>query len=155
MNILQSRLLASFALAALPFATLAAPPSACDIITAEDINPMLERKVEKTRPQKSGNPSECGFLDSRNGAVATIYLKEVQYAVKDEFDVERGNLEKIYRVKAKNIETVGEAAFWLGATHSMWFRKGRIIGSVKFETPKNQNESETGSLARLVESRIK
>ncbi|HYC36387.1 MAG TPA: hypothetical protein VEC19_08185 [Usitatibacter sp.] len=142
-------------LAFAPAAALAAPPVACSIITADDINPIAARPVEKFRLQKSGNPSECAFLDSRNGAVLVVSLKEVRYAVKDEFEVERGNLEKIYRVKSKPVETVGDGGFWLAANKSLVFRKGMIIGSVSFQTPKNQNELDTSQVARLVESRLK
>jgi hypothetical protein len=143
-----------FAFAMLATTALAAPPNACTIITAEDITPISERPVEKFRQQKSGNPSECGFLDARNGAVLVVTLKEVQYAVKDEFEVERGNLEKIYRVKAKMVDTVGDGAFWLAANKQMVFRKGKIIAAVGFQSPKNQNEVDTGQIARLIESRI-
>jgi hypothetical protein len=145
---------ALLALLSLSAAAAAAPPNACSVITPEDINAISDRKVEKVRPQKSGNPSECGFLDSRNGAVLVVSLKEVQYAVKDEFDVERGNLEKIYRVKAKPVDTVGDGGFWLSANKQMVFRKGKIITAVGFQTPKNQNELDTGQIARLIESRI-
>ena len=141
-------------IATLATAAYADPPNACDMLTAEDINAFAERKVEKKRPQRSGNPSECGFLDSRNGAVLVVSLKEVRYAVKDEFDVEKANLEKIYKGRAKLLETVGDGGFWMAANKSLWFRKGKVIGSVKFQTPKNQNEIDTGQIARLVESRI-
>lgn len=146
---------ALLAFACFGLTAIAAPPNACAIITAEDITPISERPVEKYRAQKVGNPSECAFLDSRNGAVLVISLKEVQYAVKDEFDVERGNLEKIYRVKAKMIDTVGDGAFWLGANKQLLFRKGKVIAAVGFQSPKNQNEIDTGQIARLIESRIK
>lgn len=142
------------AFASLASAAFAGPPNACAIITAEDITPISERPVEKFRPQKSGNPSECGFLDARNGAVLVVSLREVQYAVKDEFDVERGNLEKIYRSKAKLIEGLGDGAFWLAANKQMFFRKGKVIASVNFQSPKNQNEVDTGQIARIVESRL-
>jgi hypothetical protein len=145
---------ALLAFASLAMTAAAAPPNACAIVTAEDITPISERPVEKFRAQKVGNPSECAFLDARGGAVLVVSLKEVQYAVKDEFEVERGNLEKIYRVKAKMIETVGDGAFWLGANKQMVFRKGKIIAAVSFQSPKNQNEIDTGQIARLVESRI-
>lgn len=145
--------------ALLAFATLAAPaladpPNACSIITAEEITPISERPVEKFRQQRAGNPSECAFLDARNGAVLVVNVKEVKYAVKDEFDVERGNLEKIYRVKAKMIDTVGEGAFWLAANKQLVFRKGKIITAVSFQSPKNQNEIDTSQIARLIESRL-
>lgn len=140
--------------ASLAMTALADPPNACSIITAEDITPISERPVEKFRQQRAGNPSECAFLDARNGAVLVVNVKEVKYAVKDEFEVERGNLEKIYRSKAKMIDTVGEGAFWLGANKQMVFRKGKVIASVSFQSPKNQNEIDTGQIARLLESRL-
>ena len=142
------------AFASLAVTAFAAPPNACEIVNAEEINQFAERKVEKVRLQKAGNPSECAFLDSRNAAVLVVWMKEVQYAVKDELGTERGNLEKIYRVKAKELETVGDGGFWLGANKSLWFRKGKLITSVTFQTPKNQNEVDTGQVARLVESRL-
>ena len=154
MTTLRTRLAAAM-LAALPAAAFAAPPVACEILKADDINPIAERKVEKFRLQKSGNPTECGFFDSRNSAVLVVNLKEVQYAVKDELDVERGNLEKVYKVKAKPIDTVGEGGFWLAANKTLFFRKGKVIGSVTFQTPRNQNEIDTSQIARVVESRLK
>ena len=144
-------LLASIALAG---PALANPPNACEILKPEEINNFADKKVEKVRLQKAGNPSECGFLDSRNGAVLVVWMKEVQYAVKDEFGIERGNLEKIYRGKAKELDTVGDGGFWLGANKSLWFRKGKIITSITFQTPKNQNEIDSGQIARLIESRL-
>ncbi|MEO7742616.1 MAG: hypothetical protein ABIR98_06755 [Usitatibacter sp.] len=152
MPALRSCALLAFAL--LAAGALASPPNACAIITADDITPISERPVEKYRQQKVGNPSECGFLDARNGAVLVVNLKEVQYAVKDEFDVERGNLEKIYRSKAKMIEGLGDGAFWLAANKQMLFRKGKVIAAVTFQSPKNQNEIDTGQIARMLESRI-
>jgi hypothetical protein len=149
------RLLPALLVAALPFAASAELPDACEIVKDADINPIAERPVVKTRPQKSGNPTECAFLDSRNGAVLVVMLKEVKYAVKDEFETERANMEKIYRVKVKPLETVGEAAFWMPANKSIWFRKGKVIGSVTFQAPKNQTELDTATVARLVESRLK
>jgi hypothetical protein len=152
MRVLRSCALVAFV--TLAPGALAAPPNACAIITAEDITPIAERPVEKYRAQKTGNPSECAFLDARNAAVLVVSLKEVQYAVKDEFDVERGNLEKIYRSKAKSIGGVGESAYWLGANKQMVFRKGKVIASVQFQTPKNQNDADSAQIALLLESRI-
>jgi hypothetical protein len=86
--------------------------------------------------------------------VLVVSLKEVQYAVKDEFEVERGNSEKIYRSKAKLIGGVGDGAYWLAANKHLVFRKGKIIGSVSFQTPKNQNEVDSAQVALLLESRI-
>jgi hypothetical protein len=86
--------------------------------------------------------------------VLVVSLKEVKYAVKDEFDVERGNLEKIYRSKAKQIDGLGDGGFWLAANKQMVFRKGKTIASVSFQSPKNQNEIDTGQIARVLESRL-
>ena len=147
--------LATLVLSSLALAAAAAPPNACTVVTAQDISAFSERPVEKHRVQKAGNPSECGFMDSRGGVVLVVSLKEVQYAAKDELEVERTNLEKIYRVKAKEVDTVGDAAYWMPGNKSMWFRKGKIIGSVAFQTPKNQNEIDSGQMARLVEARLK
>ena len=148
------RTCALLAFTSLALAAAADPPNACTVITADDITPISERPVEKFRQQKAGNPSECGFLDARNGAVLVVSLKEVKYAVKDEFDVERGNLEKIYRSKAKAIDGLGDGGFWLAANKQMVFRKGKTIASVSFQSAKNQNEIDTGQIARILESRL-
>jgi hypothetical protein len=143
------------ALALLPAAALAVPPEACSLLTAEEINAVAERRVERIQPQKSGNPTQCGFLDSRRGAVLVLSVREVQYAVRDEMHYERENLEKIYKMRAKQLDTIGEGGFWLPANKQMVFRKGKMIASIIFSTPKNQNEVDTGQIARLVESRLK
>lgn len=149
------RLAATLAALAFSLPAFAAPPNACEVLTMDDVSTVSERPVVKTRTQKAGNPSECAFLDSRNAVVMVLSLKEVQYAVKDELGVERSNLEKVYKVRAKYNETVGDEAFWIGANKSFWFRKGKVIGSVTFQTPKNQTELDTAQMARLAESRIK
>ena len=137
-----------------PMAALATPPDACKILTIEEINAIAERPVERVQPQKTGNPTQCGFLDSRRGAVLVVSVREVQYAVRDEMHYERENLEKIYKMKAKQLDTIGDGGFWLAANKQMVFRKGKMIASVTFSTPKNQNEVDTGQVARLVESRL-
>lgn len=147
------RLFACLALASTP--ALGVPPNACEVLSLEDVSSIAERPVVKVRPHKSGNPSECGFVDSRNAVVLVLALKEVQYAAKDEFDVERSNLEKVYKVRAKHNETFADGAFWMPGNKSMWFRKGKTIGRVKFETAKNQNEIDNAQIARLVESKLK
>ncbi|HET7729161.1 MAG TPA: hypothetical protein VFK48_03925 [Usitatibacter sp.] len=138
-----------------PALAWAAPPDACTLVTPEEVNAIAERKVERLQPQKTGNPSQCGFLDSRRGAVVVVSVREVQYAVKDELHQERQTLEKIYKSKAKAVEAIGDDAFWLAANKQLMFRKGRTIASVTFSTPKNQNEVDSAQVARLVESRIK
>ena len=142
------------AVLALPAAALAAPPNACDLLQQEEINLVAERKVERVQPQKSGNPSECGYLDARKGAVLVLTVREVQYAVKDEMNVEVHNLEKIYRAKSKPIDAVGDAAYWLPINSQLGFRKGKTIVTVRFSTPKNQNAIDTAQIARVVETRL-
>ena len=137
-----------------PAAALAAPPDACTLLTVDEVNAIAERKVEKVQPQKSGNPTQCGFMDGRRGAVVVVSVREVQYAVRDEMHHERENLEKIYKMKAKQLDTIGEGGFWLPANKQLVFRKGKMIASVTFSTPKNQTEIDTSQIARLVESRL-
>jgi len=147
--------LAALALLALPATALATPPNACELITPDEINSIAERKVERVQPQKSGNPSQCGFLDSRKGAVLVVSVREVQYAVKDELFQERDNLEKIYKSRSKQIDTVGDGGYWLPPNKQLGFRKGNMIVNVTFSTPKNQNELDTAQIARMIEARIK
>jgi hypothetical protein len=150
-GILIRGLLASLVL---PAAALAAPPNACELITPEEINAIAERKVERVQPQRSGNPSECGFLDSRRGAVLVVSVREVQYAVKDELAQEAHNLEKIYKSRSKALETVGDGGYWLPSNKQLGFRKGKNIVNVTFSTPKNQNELDTSQIARVIDGRI-
>jgi hypothetical protein len=145
-------------LAALLFApgiALAAPPDACTLVTLDEINAIAERPVERVQPQQTGNPSRCSFTDARRAAVLVVSVREVQYAVKDELHYERENLEKIYKMRAKPVDTIGEGAFWLPANKQLLFRKNKTIASVIFSTPKNQNELDSSQIARLIESRIK
>jgi hypothetical protein len=139
----------------LPLPLLATPPDACTLLTPDEINAIAERKVERVQPQKSGNPSQCGFLDARRGAILVVSVREVQYAVRDEMHHERENLEKIYKMRAHVLDTIGEGGFWLAANKQLTFRKGKTIVSLTFSTPRNQNEVDTAQVARLVESRIK
>ncbi len=139
---------------AFPAAAIAAPPNACDLLTQDEVNAIAERKVERVQPQKSGNPSECGYIDSRKGAVLVLTVREVQYAVKDEMNVEMQNLEKIYRAKAKPVDAVGDAAYWLPVNSQLGFRKGKTIVTVRFSTPKNQNAIDTAQVARVIETRL-
>ena len=79
----------------------------------------------------------------------------MQYAAENELQLERENLEKIYKSRAKWLTgMVGENAFWMAATHQLIFRKGKKIVSVTFSREKNQNESDTATIARVVESRL-
>jgi hypothetical protein len=129
-------------------------PNACELVKPEEINLVAASKVEKVLQQKSGNPSECGFIDAKKAAVLVVTVRTVQYAVKDEMFQERDNLEKIYRSKSKQVDTVGEGAYWLGANHQLGFRKGKTIVSLRFSTTKNQNEVDTAQIARVIEARL-
>jgi hypothetical protein len=144
----------ALAFAALPAAAFAAPPNACEIITADEINAIAASRVVSVQPQKSGNPTQCGFLDSRKAAVLVVSIREVQYAVKDELFQERDNLEKIYRSRSKPLDTVGEGAYWLPPNKQLGFRKGKMIVNVTFSTPKNQNELDTAQIARVIDAKL-
>lgn len=139
---------------ALPTAVPAAPPDACSLLTADEINRVAARVVERVQVQKSGNPSQCGYLDARRSAILVLTVREVQYAVRDEMAVERDNLEKIYRSSSKKLESVGDGGFWQPANKQMTFHKGKKIVSLTFSIPGNRNELDTAILARLVESRL-
>lgn len=146
--------LAPLAFALLPAAAMAAPPNACTILTPDVINQIAERKVEHVQPQKTGNPSQCGFLDARKAAVLVLSIREVQYAVKDELFEEKSQLEKIYKTRSKDLDTVGEGGYWNPANKQLGFRKGKMIVNVTFSTPKNQNELDSSSIARVVETKL-
>ena len=146
-------ILAALALA-LPTALAAAPLDACSLLSAEEVTRVAEKLVERVQVQKSGNPSQCGYLDARRSAIVVLTVREVQFAVRDEFAIERDNLEKIYRSSSRKLESVGDGGFWQPANKQMTFYKGRRIVSLIFSTPKNQNELDTAILARLVESRL-
>jgi len=135
-------------------ATLAATPNACELVKPEEINLIAAKKVERVQAQKSGNPSECGFLESSRTSVLTVNVREVQYAVKDELFQEISNLEKIYKSRSKPVEGVGDGAFWLKANNQLSFRKGKTIVTVTFAVPKNQNEADTTQIAKVIESRL-
>ena len=150
----MSRLAPLALVSALALPAYATPPNACELIKPEEINLISDRKVERVQQQKSGNPSECGFLDGKRTAVLVVTVREVQYAVKDEMFMERDNLEKIYRTKSKTVDTVGEGGYWIGNHNQLGFRKGKTIVSVRFATAKNQNELDTSQIARVIESRI-
>ena len=146
--------LALAVLSARPVVALAAPPNACDIIKAEEINKIAVSKVERVQPQKSGNPSQCGFLDGRKAAVVTVSLREVQYAVKDELFEEKSQLEKIYKTKAKDLDTIGDGGYWQPANKQLGFRKGKTIVNVTFNIKENQSEVDTSQIARIIDSRL-
>ena len=150
----MQKALATLVLAALPAAALAEPPNACQVITPDAINQIAERKVENVQAQKSGNPSQCGFLDSRKGAVLVISIREVKYAVKDEIFEEKSQLEKIYKSKAKDLDTIGDGGYWQSANKQLGFRKGKTIVNVTFNIKENQSEVDTAQIARIIDSRL-
>ena len=139
---------------AMPAAALAAPPNACEILTAEDINPIAVSKVQRVEMQKAGNPSQCGYLDSRKASVLVLSIREVQYAVKDELHEEKSTIEKIYKTRTKPVETVGDGGYWSPANKQLGFRKGKMIVNVTFSIKENQTEIDTAQVARIVDSRI-
>ncbi|MBC8022201.1 MAG: hypothetical protein H7Y14_03730 [Burkholderiales bacterium] len=146
-------------LAILAFALSISPafadvPNACQIITVEDINTIAGGTVEKVQQQKAGNPSVCGFMDSRRGAVLVLSIREVQYAVENELQLERENLEKIYKGRVKWLTAVGENGFWMPINKQLVFRKGKRIVSIAFSRAANQNEVDSSQIARLVEARL-
>ena len=134
----MKKTLALLAFAAFSATALAAPPEACEILKPEDINPIAVSKVERVQKQKSGNPTQCGFLDSRKASVLVLSIREVRYAVKDELHEEKSQLEKIYKTRAKQLG----------------FRKGKMIVNVTFSLRENQSEVDTSQIARIVESRL-
>lgn len=145
----------------LAFATLAcclrcwaATPDACDVLKIEEINSIAAGSVEKAQPVKSGNPSECNFVDKRHAAVLVVSIREVRYAAENELQYERENLEKIYRGKVKYLTGVGENGFWMPVNKQLVFRKGKTLVSVKFARPANQTELDTSQVARMVEARL-
>ena len=150
----MKRSVAVLILAALPAAAFAAPPNACEILKPEDINPIAVSKVDRVQPQKSGNPSQCGFLDSRKAAVLTLSLREVQYAVKDELHEEKSQIEKIYKTRTKQLDTVGDGGYWSPANKQLGFRKGKTIVNITFNIKENQSEVDTAQVARIVEARL-
>jgi hypothetical protein len=139
----------------IPLAAFANPPEACSVLKLEELNQIAGGGITGTQVRKAGNPSECSFVDSRKGSILVVGLREVQHAAENELQYERETLEKIYRQKVKWVNTVGESAFWLPANHQLGFRKGKVLVSVRFERPANQNEIDTAQVARLVEAQIK
>ncbi len=147
-------------LAILAFASALTPafadvPNACEILKVDEINSIAGNTVEKVQQQKAGNPSVCGFLDSRRGAVLVISIREVQDAVENELQLERENLEKIYKGRVKWLTgSVGDNGFWMPINKQLVFRKGKKIVSVLFNRTQNQNEVDSAQIARLVDSRL-
>lgn len=150
----MKKTLALLAFAAFSATALAAPPEACEILKPEDINPIAVSKVERVQKQKSGNPTQCGFLDSRKASVLVLSIREVRYAVKDELHEEKSQLEKIYKTRAKQLDTIGEGGYWSPANKQLGFRKGKMIVNVTFSLRENQSEVDTSQIARIVESRL-
>jgi hypothetical protein len=151
----MKKTLALLAIAALPAVALAEPPDTCEILKPEDINPIAVSKVDRVQKQKVGNPSQCGFLDSRKAAVLVLSIREVQYAVKDELHEEKTQLEKIYKTRTKQLDTVGEGGYWSPGNKQLGFRKGKMIVNVTFAIKENQSELDTAQIARIVDSRLK
>jgi hypothetical protein len=151
---MKARLAALLAALAVPLAG-AAPPDACSILKVEEINSIAGGVVEKVQQRKSGNPSECGYIDSRRAAVLVLSLREVQYAAENELQHERETLEKIYRGKVKWLNAVGENGFWMPINKQLMFRKGKTLVSVSFARAANQNEVDSSQVARMIESRLK
>jgi hypothetical protein len=129
-------------------------PDACSVVKVDDLNQIAGGGIVGKQQRKSGNPSECSFVDGRKASVVVIKLNRVQYAAENELQHERETLEKIYRQKAKWLQTVGESAFWLDANKQLVFRKGKTLAWVTFERRANRNEVDTAQVARLVEAQL-
>jgi len=147
--------LASSLLMLVPVLAWATPPDACTILTVDEINSVAGGTVEKVQPVRTGNPTECNFMDGKRAAVLSIKLREVQYAPADELAQERENDNKVYREHAKDIKAVGEHAYWSPVSHQLVFHKGKTLVYVTFGRPKNQNEVDTAQVARMIEQRLK
>jgi hypothetical protein len=138
-----------------PALAWAEPPNACTILTVDEINSVAGGAVEKTQPVRSGNPTECNFLDGKRAAVLSIKLREVQYAAADELSQERENGNKILREHAQDVKAVGEHAYWSPTSHTLGFHKGHTLVFVTFSRAKNTNEVDTAQIARMIEQRLK
>lgn len=152
---MHTRLFVALAFAAAPLAALAAPPDACSLLPLAEVNSIAAGTATKMAQRKSGNPTECAYSDSKNGAVLVISLREVQYAVENELQYERENLEKIYRGKVKWLTGVGDNGFWMPINKQLMFRKAKTLVSVKFARVANQTEVDSSQIARLIDSRLK
>ena len=140
-----------------PLAARAENPSACELITMDEVNTFASGVVTKFSQPRSGNPSQCSFEDNRRAAVLVVGVREVQYAAENELQYERENLEKIYRSKVKYVKPLGDGdgSFWFAANKTVLFRKGKRIVTVAFAREKNAIEVDTVQAARLIESRLK
>jgi len=139
----------------LPLAALAEAPDACSIVSLADVNAIAGGAATKVQVAKSGNPSECQFVDDHHAAVLVLTIRQVQYAAENELQGDRESLEKIYKARAKWLDGVGEHAFWMAATHQLEFRKAKTLVTVRFARDKNMNELDSAQLARLIDSRLK
>ena len=151
----MKKALASALMLVAPAIAWAVPPDACTILTVEEINSVAGGAVEKVQPVRSGNPTECQFLDGKRAGVLSIRMREVQYAAADELAQERENDQKVYREHAKDIKAVGEHAYWSPGSHHLAFHKGKTLVFVTFSRAKNQNEVDTAQIARMIEQRLK
>ena len=149
------RFLLACAIAAAPLAAVATPPEACSVLAIEEVNTIAAGAATKVEQRRSGNPSECAFVDARRGAVLVVSIREVQYAAENELQYERENLEKIYRGKVKWLTGVGENGFWMPVNKQLVFRKAKTLVSVTFSRVANQNEADSSQVARMIESRLK
>jgi hypothetical protein len=138
-----------------PALAWATPPDACTILTVDEINSVAGGAVTKVQPVRSGNPTECNFLDGKKAAVLSIKLREVQYAPADEVGVERENDQKVYHQHVKDIKAVGEHAYWSPAAHQLVFHKAKTLVYVTFQQPKNTNEVDSAQIGRMIEQRLK
>jgi hypothetical protein len=152
--LMTSRIIPALAWVAASFAAVAAPPDACSLLTLDEVNSIAGGSATKTEQRKSGNPTECAFIDAHKGAVLVVSLREVQYAVENELQYERENLEKIYRGKVKWLTGVGENGFWMPVNKQLVFRKAKTLISVSFARPANQNEVDSSQVARMIDSRL-
>ncbi len=151
----MNKALASALMLVAPAIAWATPPDACTILTVEEINSVAGGAVEKVQPVRTGNPTECNFLDGKRAAVLSIKMREVQYAPADELAQERENDNKVYREHAKDVKAVGEHAYWSPVSHQLVFHKGKTLVYVNFGRAKNQNEVDTAQISRMIEQRLK
>ncbi|HEX7560393.1 MAG TPA: hypothetical protein VF386_14420 [Usitatibacter sp.] len=149
------RIVLALALVAAPLAAVATPPEACSILAIEEVNSIAAGEATRVEQRKSGNPSECAYIDKHRGAVLVVSIREVQYAPENELQYERENLEKIYRGRVKWLKGVGENGFWMPVNKQLVFRKAKTLVSVTFSRVANQNEADSSQVARMIESRLK
>ncbi|HUL57243.1 MAG TPA: hypothetical protein VLT60_09595 [Usitatibacter sp.] len=147
--------LASTLMLVAPALAWAEAPDACSVLTMDEINSVAGGTVVKVLPVRSGNPSECNFMDAHRAAVLAIKIREVQYAAADELAQERENDQKVYHQHAKDVKAVGEHAYWSPASHTLGFHKGKTLVFVTFQRQKNANEVDSAQLGRMIEQRLK